>query len=365
MADLAIPSMAAGFFSLLGNIEKGTGDTLNLPEGMVNIGGNGYGYLLAAQNNWDPTAVGHHDDTFSALAVGDDIYIYAVQDASGTAQWVATKNSTYPNGYSAANSRKIGGFHFGRVRVVNSDGVPIDAGTSTPYGAGWESNVVDGAILPNAVWDLANRPACDPTGMAKVDATTWADIYLVSAAVAVSRSGSKLASGLGHSACNATPLTGTEYLHMYNFVELAQRQGKRLLTLAEWLQAAEGSPQGNDADNNNAWSATTNSGRTTTGAVANAVSAKGFVDCAGNVFEWTNEFLTKEDPTNLALGWYDVMVGQTVGQLYMQHSASLLAVCVGGSWNAGVKAGSRTVDLRSYPWNVSADLGARFACDAL
>lgn len=356
----------AGSVSLMGEITKGTGDTLNLPDGQINIGGNGLGFILQTQTDWDPVDVANRDTSFTALAVGDNIYIYAVQQASGIAKWIASKNSTYPTGYTANNSRKVGGFHFGRVRVVDTNGTPIN-GSSAAYGAGWESNVTNGSIVPNSCWDLSNRPICDPTGMAKVG-RIWVDIYPVSAAVATAVSSGKLTAGQGVSAYNATPLTGTELLNQYLFNELAQRTGKRLLTLNEWTQCAEGSPQGNDADNVNAWSATTNVGRTGTGTVVNAVSARNIVDCVGNVYEWLDEFVVRWDDTGVAgQAWSskDPMPGQGLGQLFMYDEQALVAVIAGGSWSNGLRDGSRTVSLSGCPWFVSTDVGSRFACDAL
>jgi len=361
-----LPSQAAGFFSLNGEISKGTGDTLNLPEGMVNIGGNGKGYMMSAQTDFNPVLAANRDSSFTALAVGDDIYTYATQYASGTAKIVCSKNSTFPTGYSAANSRKIGGFHFGRARVVNSAGTPID-GASAVYGADvttpWEANVTNGAIVPNSCWDLINRPTCDPTGMVKVG-NFWVDIYLASANVAPVVTNGKLSAGTSQSVYGGTPLTGTEGLNQYNFNELAKRTGKRLMSLNESHQAAEGSPQGNNADNVNAWSATTNTGRTTTGAVVNAVSANNIVDCVGNIWKWLDEFIIRQDGT-AGWGWNDPMAGQGVGQLYMYTPTSLGAVFVGGTWFHGVLAGSRTVHLNNSPWELNGSAGSRFACDAL
>lgn len=362
---LVMPANAAGFVSLMGEIEKGTGDTLNLPAGQINIGGNNEGYLLNAQTDFDPVLAANRDTSFTALALGDDIYLYAVQDASGVAKIVASKNSTVPTGYTASNSRKLGGFHFGRVRVVDANGTPID-GASAVYGADvttpWEANVTNGAIVPNSCWDLANRPTCDPTGMAKVG-KIWVDIYLASSNVAPVVTSGKLSAGSSQSAYSATPLTGTESLNQYHFNELAQRTGKRLLSLNEWNQCSEGSPQGNNGDNVNAWSATTNTGRTTTGTVTNAISASNIVDCVGNVWEWLDELMNK--PTGASPAYYDAMPGQGVGQLYMYGATDLVAVIAGGRWSNGVIAGSRAVDLSVYPWLVFASTSSRFACDAL
>jgi len=360
-----LPSQAAGFFSLSGEISKGTGDTLNLPDGMVNIGGNGKGYMMSAKTDFDPVLAANRDSSFTALAVGDDIYIYATQYASGTAKIVCSKNSTFPTGYTATNSRKIGGVHFARVRVVDSAGTPID-GASAVYGADvttpWEANVTNGAIVPNSCWDLINRPTCDPTGMVKAG-NFWVDIYLASANIAPVVTNGKLSAGTSQSVYGGTPLTGTEGLNQYNFNELAKRTGKRLLSLNEWHQVAEGSPQGNDADNVNAHSATTNTARAATGSVVNAISGSNAVDCVGNVWEWLDEFMNK--PTGTSPAYYDQMTGQGVGQLYMYEATGLAVLIVGGNWSDGVFGGSRAVNLSAYPWNVSTSIGARFACDAL
>ena len=91
---------------------------------------------------------------------------------------------------------------------------------------------------------------------------------------------------------------------MYNFNELAERQGLRLLSYTEWLASAFGSPQAENGANNYAWAKTTNSAKTFTGCQVNtstgafdnvsgvkpyAISAKNIVDCVGNVYEWTKD----------------------------------------------------------------------------
>ena len=186
---IVIPAQAAGFVSLFGYMGKGTGDTLDLPEGMVNIGGNSLGYLLAAQTDWDPVA--NSDGSFAGLALGDDAYIYAVADASGTAQWVASKNSTVPDGETADTSRKIGGFHYGRVREL-ADAFSVGASLAVQ-------------IVPNSVWDLNHRPTCTPTGMVEViPGKLWVDIYLAS------EDGAAWPDTVPLSRFDATPLTSAE-----------------------------------------------------------------------------------------------------------------------------------------------------------
>ena len=294
-----------------------------------------------------------NDGSFSSFTLGENYYIYALQPADGNdpiPEFIISVNSTYPSGYTADNSRKIGGFHYGRIRDI-ADAYNDSASLSIN-------------ILPNSVWDLQNRPTCDPTGMAKVG-DIWVDIYLSSHG-AGSWPDQELVSEY-----NATPVTGTEGYNWYDFARMAGNTGKRLLTYSEWVQAAYGSPQGHDNDNNAAWSDTSNSGRTATGTVEQAVSVNGMVDCAGNVYEWLDELTYRYyDPQDDGFDWYDVLdagkdSADGQGEAYMQNDNSLIAMRAGGHWNLGVYCGARAVVLNSQPWNVSSVLGCRLACDSL
>lgn len=294
-----------------------------------------------------------------AKAHGTDYYAYLCDNA-GSLVGLLSAATTYPAGYDANTSRKLGGFHYGRVRLVNANWIPQDS-VNGSYGAGWEDDVST-AIIPNSVWDLKNRPTCSPEGMAKLGGI-WMDIYDASVDDAITLSSGKLLTGTTKSVYNANPLTGTEGLNWYHFNELAKRTGKRMITFAEWLMAAEGSPQGNDGDNVNAWSKTTNTARNPTGTVVRAVSAYNICDCVGDVHEWLDEFF--HDPTATTGGWQDPMTGQSVGQLYMYSATGLHAILAGGAWTYGVIAGSRCVSLGTYPWSVDTHTGCRFACDSL
>lgn len=357
----AVGAQAAGFYAASSNIVKGAGDTITIPQGMVNIGGNGKGYVMAAVANLDPTNVANRDNSFSAFAVGQNYYIYACQQAgTAAAKILVSINSTYPNGYSASTSRKIGGFHYGRVRAVDGNNFPIN-GSSAVYGSGWKANVANG-IVWNSVWCLQNRPKCDPTGMAKVG-RLWVDIYLVAQDIAPSVSNYKLVAGSGKSAYNSTPLSGTEGLSGDNFNELAKRTGKRLLTLDEWRQVAEGSPQGEDGNNTNAWAATSNVARNPTGGVANAISAHNIVDCVGNLWEWLATY--SNDYSSVAWQWANPESAGEVGKYYIPNAGGLIQYLAGGYWSNGVVAGSRAVNVNNYPWNVNTNIGSRFACDCI
>lgn len=307
-------------------------------------------------------------DVGSAFTVGRDYYVYICDsrvDAQDE-QYVISLNSTYPTGWNASNSRKIGGFHYGRYRKVDGNLQPTNS-SGVIFGTGWESAVSNG-IVPRSVWTLGHRPKCNPEGMVYIGGGTWVDIYLNSDDGEM---------GL-KSEYNCAPMTGTEGMNWYNFVERLAKSGKRLPDYAEFCAYAFGSPAGLDDANTNAWSATTNTGRGTTGSVVNAVSAVGCVDAAGRVWEWLNDLITRaehakntENHPNEAWGWdtnTPLKTGEKnydVGNIYQYYYNSLAALIAGGYWGAGAQCGARAVYCADCPWFVDTYVGARGACDSL
>jgi hypothetical protein len=335
---LIIPAQAAGFYSLFGHVEKGSGDTLNLPEGMLNIGGNGKGFLLPQRVNWDPTATGNHDGSVGSLALGDDVYLYAVQATSGIAQWVASKNSTVPAGHGAAESRKVGGFHYGRVRPLAD---AYSAAASLPA-----------QIVPNSCWDLRHRPKCDPTGMVEVvPGRLWCDIYLAS------EDGTAWPNTVPVSRYNAVPLSGAEGYSRLDYARLVRNAGKRLPDYSEFLAFAYGVPQG----------ATGAGGRVNTG----QHGAYGFecVSClnvdqpSGNLYQQTSHYYDRDTGTT----WNnDLNTGRDSARNHGQwHGGQFRTAFVGGNWPDGAEAGARCVYLSDNPWRVSSFVGVRAVCDSL
>lgn len=307
-------------------------------------------------------------DIGAAFAVGSDYYVYICdsrQDAQDE-QYIISLNSTYPSGWNASNSRKIGGFHYGRCRKINDNMQPVNS-SGAIFGTGWESAVSNG-ILPRSVWTLGHRPKCSPEGMVYLGGGTWVDIYLNS---------DDGAQGL-KSEYNCAPMTGTEGMNWYTFTERLMKSGKRMPDYSEFCAYAFGSPQGLDGANTNAWTATTNTGRGTTGSVVNAVSAVGCVDAVGRVWEWLNDLITRaEHATNAeyhptaAWGWdkksplRDNATKYDVGNIYQYYAYSLAALIAGGYWYDGVRAGARAVSCDNYPWYVGTLLGVRGACDSM
>ncbi len=307
-------------------------------------------------------------DIGAAFAVGSDYYVYICdsrQDAQDE-QYIISLNSTYPSGWNASNSRKIGGFHYGRCRKINDNMQPVNS-SGAIFGTGWESAVSNG-ILPRSVWTLGHRPKCSPEGMVYLGGGTWVDIYLNS---------DDGAQGL-KSEYNCAPMTGTEGMNWYTFTERLMKSGKRMPDYSEFCAYAFGSPQGLDGANTNAWTATTNTGRGTTGSVVNAVSAVGCVDAVGRVWEWLNDLITRaEHATNAeyhptaAWGWdkksplRDNATKYDVGNIYQYYAYSLAALIAGGRWADGVRAGARAVLCNYYPWYVGTYFGVRGACDSM
>lgn len=345
------PSGAAGFASFWGSITAAAANTLNIPEGQINIGGNGKGYVIDPVTGWSPWVAENNDGTPTGLTLGDDIYLYACVTETGVAKILASKNATYPTGYSAATSRKIGGFHIGRIR-----------GVANRYDLAYVPVV---GIVPNSCWDLQHRPTCDPTGMVEVvPGALWADIYLNSEGAGT------WPENIPASRYGAMPLRDDVYARV-DFQQLARNAGKRIPTIEEWLCLASGAPQGADGNNDYAWSRTTNTGPTTAGAVAKSISQLNLVDTVGNLWEWTDSHYDLNTGTYVPLK-NTVTAGRDAaiprGQTYTSADSGISgwrAWFAGGRWGDGVQCGALCLNSAGYPWHENGTVGLRCVCDAL
>ena len=342
--NYAIPAQGAGHFEMMGSIAAASANLLDIPEGLVNIGGNGKGYVINGVENWDPTDVANRDGSLAALVLGDDVYLYAVQGNDGRATIIASTNITVPGGYTAATSRKIGGFHYGRVR-------PIAQRYDLPFNPATQ-------IVPNSVWDLQHRPTCDPTGMVEVTpGGFWADIYLNSEGsgawpenIPVSRYG-------------ASPIKDDVYARS-DFHLLLRNAGKRVPTVEEFLTYAEGAPAGQDGNNTYAWSATTNTGPTTTGAVDKSVSMFNVVDAAGNLWDWLDNHLDLDGSYTQDFSVVNVGKDSATPRGAVYH-AGWRCFLGGGHFGNGAYCGSRCLYSFAIPWYANGTVGLRGVCDAL
>lgn len=289
-------------------------------------------------------------DTGTDFIVGKDYYIYIV-DPGATAldqneTYKISLNSTFPEGATAENSRKLGGFHFGRCRKINPvTFAPVNA-TNADWGTGWEDNIQDGGILPFSVWCLTHRSAGAQDGMVFIPSLQkWVSIYLLSAGSSNGQLVSKY---------NATPVSGSEGYTSFDAMEATRASGMRPLTFAEFVVAAEGSPAGQD-NNNYAWSASSNTARTATGTVPKAVSIYGCVDCCGNLWEAGADVSFRNDwqepivsPTNPKKQGFDV---------YKYYPFNF--VVMGGGWFESVNQSSRALFADVNPWIPNAEIGFR------
>ena len=254
--------------------------TLLLPNRLtVNINDSGYALLsqvevdLSVAANWDSVVT---DYTVAATRAGLNFYIYACQQAGSVPKIVLSANSTAPAGYTADNSRKIGGFHC----------LCLNAGTISGHTL---TGFLTGDVLPASVWDLKHRPACDPAGMVwSEEAGIWVDIYL--------------ASGTGANTASANGATISDTRDWNDFVDDGMAVKKRLLRDTEFQQIAAGSNEKTNITGS-ADPVTTTGHLDTAG--RRMISNIGCEDCCGVMWQWLDGNGYRYDmgtPTYAAIG---------------------------------------------------------------
>jgi hypothetical protein len=327
--------------SIKGTLAEVDRHTIVSPGGGLNVGINGTVYILTSQveldlsnsEHWDITSP---DYTVAANRAGKDFYVYACQPSSGYAPvLILSANSTYPTGYTADTSRKIGGFHCLCLSVGTISGHPL-------------SGFVTGDILPLSVWDLLHRPkTASPEGMVWCpSANIWVDIYLQS--------------GTGSTTASAYGATITDTRTWMDHVDDLAAVNKRLLDDGEFQKIAAG---GNE-ETNIAGSADpgTTGGHIDT-ASRRMISAIGCEDCAGVMYQWLSD-QSYRPGSSTTWGWYDLPGGK--GSLYNHAGTSGNAdvkLRAGGDWGDGAYCGSRCRYARGYRWTTYSPYGARGAAE--
>jgi len=311
------------------------------PAGGLNVGINGNIYTLTGQieldlsnsEHWDSTSP---DYTVAANRAGKDFYVYACEPASGNVPvLLLSASSTYPDGYTADTSRKIGGFHC----------LCADVGTITGHPL---TGFVAGDILPLSVWDLKHRPkSASPEGMVWCEeANIWVDIYLQS--------------GTGATTASAYGATITDTRTWMDHVDDLAAVHKRLLDDAEFQKIAAG---GNEETNiaGSADPGTTGGHIDTAG--RRMISAIGCEDCAGVMYQWLSD-QSYRPGSSTTWGWYDLPGGK--GSLYNHAGTSGNAdvkLRAGSYWDDGASCGSRCRFANHYRWFTSSGSGARGAAE--
>ncbi|MDD2317686.1 MAG: hypothetical protein PHD57_10095 [Desulfobacterales bacterium] len=307
--------------------------TLVSPSHMlVNIGGAGaHAYELEAalemdlDESWVWDTQTPDDYTVAANRAGKDFYVYACIPGSGFSPiLILSAATTYPYGYTAADSRKIGGFHCECADV----GI-ISGHTLTGYLAG--------DIIPRSIQDLHHRPYGrflpgfawgGPTDFDSLNyAPLWASIYHLSG------TGANIASVFGAAA--------TVSRDFYNFADDLKNIGARMMTDWEFAQLHSGSPE--ETNIFGSANPTTVGGHVDT-ASRRIVSNIGLEDMSGVWWIWLQNqqsYIAGADyDAAIAFGYENISGtrGSHYGQGTYQAQAAVLA---GGAWNDAAYCGSR------------------------
>ncbi len=304
--------------------------TVTIPKDLkININGNCY--ISTINKSLQLSTV----DTPANLA-GKDVYIYACEPTSGTEPiFVLSLNSTVPTGYTANNSRKIGGFH-----CLCKDVGVIEGHTLSGY--------VTGDILPATRWDLLHRPKGEPEGFAYEELTDcWIAIYLPS------WDGTKLVSVYNGVIADGS---STKKWHGEAFYEQFAKQGMRLVWRHEFQMGAKGSNEQTSIQGSS--DPNTTGGHVDT-AGRRMISNIGLEDCCSVLWQfamdlgfaggsgWTNSVY------NSAVD--DRSYGQTYGTLYRLR--------LGASWAFGGYSGSRSAACDHLSADARVNVSARGASE--
>lgn len=346
--------------------------TLTVPSHLyVNVGN--LGFIQESSSTIDISKAAAWDDSTYATATkrkGKDFYIYACQSDTSVPKIVLSANSTVPTGYTASNSRKVGGFHCECADVGTISGHPL-------------SGYVAGDILPASVWDLRHRPVSSPEGMVW-DGHEWVDIYLAS------WSGSALVSEYGGVICDGE---SSKKFHGELFVEEFAKVNKHLPSRDDFVAFAKGSNEMTNI-NGSADPNTTGGHKDTAG--RRMISNIGCEDCCGVLWQWTsnldghpnNYYLdttnqhmqgsqgsTAQTSSNqgdhwlYGYGWQDDGRSTTnvtidgAMNLYGKSFGVISRALVGGLWGGGSSCGSRSVYLAYLSSIRSGDCAGRGASE--
>ena len=267
---------------------------------------------------------------------GKDVYLYACQPTNGSTEpvFVLSLNSTIPTGYTAENSRKIGGMHCLCANVGTISGHALSG-----YSAG--------DVLPLSVWDLLHRPVSNPEGMVWIAGLgLWVDIYLPS------WSGSQFTSAYGAVISDgaSSPAFNGE-----RFVEYAGLIGKRPCYRNEFMVFAKGSNEGTNISGST--DPNTTGGHVDT-AGRRMISNYGIEDCCGVIWQWGADLFENYPGStwNSANFYLDGYAWQTKSvynesfdsQSYGSCAGLLRRVRLGADWGDGSGCGSRSADCGGF-----------------
>lgn len=269
-----------------------------------------------------------------AIEAGKDYCIYLCAGDGQTVQVKASTNSTFPDGYTADNTRKIGGLHTLCVSVTEANAPTlVDNNIWASHPAiGFNA----GDIIPNSVWCLAHRPISDPSGMVYVDKIDmWVDIYLQS--------------GTGLATASAFGATVTDTRQPINHQWDMQLINKKLATDNDFTMFAEGSNQKTAISGAKAPTPKTSGGHLDT---ANKRMISGYFveECCGYLWQWLDEIAPTGGNGFVSYGDNNSR-GQSYGLPYVLRA--------GGSWVDSSSCGSRSRAANTVRSHAYATYGGR------
>ncbi len=326
----ASPFYTNGFVSSfidMDNLLAGSQTTLVSPNLICNIGG---AWTVIPTVIININATTYWDNSTYATSgnrAGKDFYIYGLSNGSV----ILSANSSIPTGYTANNSRKIGGFHTLCLSVGT-----ISEHTLTGYNTG--------DILPNSVWCSFNKPRCSPEGMTKSIDGNWIDIYLPS------WNGTQLVSVFG-----GTTADGGNGWHTYKFEQRFGMIGKKCIRQTEFVVASLGSNQGTNISGSG--DPGTTGGHSDT-ANRRMISNIGCEDMCGVLWQWGRD----TGSINTGASWVDAYDSNDTA-VSGQHYEASYRVLLGGDWSAGVICGSRGSGWPDSPLALISNFSGRGVCE--
>ena len=298
-----------------------------IPKNMrININGEAY---ISTRN------VTLNTSTLGENLAGKDVYIYALAGSGTEPDFVLSLNSTVPTGYTAENSRKIGGFH-----CLCKDVGVIEGHTLSGY--------VAGDILPATRWDLLHRPKGEPEGFAYEELTDcWIAIYLPS------WDGTKLVSVYNGVIADGS---STKKWHGEAFYEQFAKQGMRLVWRHEFQMGAKGSNEQTSIQGSS--DPNTTGGHVDT-AGRRMISNIGLEDCCGVLWQFSMDLGFAGGS-----GWTNSVYNSSVDdRSYGQTYGTLYRLLLGSRWDHGSYCGSRSAYCDGSSAYVFVDCSSRGASE--
>lgn len=298
-----------------------------IPKNMrININGEAY---ISTHN------VTLNTSTLGENLAGKDAYIYALAGSGTEPDFVLSLNSTVPTGYTAENSRKIGGFHC----------LCKDVGIIKGHAL---SGYVAGDILPATRWDLLHRPKGEPEGFAYEELTDcWIAIYLPS------WDGTKLVSVYNGVIADGA---STKKWHGEAFYEQFAKQGMRLVWRHEFQMGAKGS---NEQTNIRGSSDPNTTGGHVDTAGRRMISNIGLEDCCGVLWQFAMDLGFAGGS-----GWTNSVYNSSVdNRSYGQTYGTLYRLLLGSRWNYGANCGSRSANCYVSSASVDVSCSSRGASE--